>query len=194
MKYSPRERACAGAHPRGCGEHRVALNRVPPRWGSSPRVRGTYTKFANIWLATGLIPAGAGNIQQSQALEKPSGAHPRGCGEHSPATSHRVLFRGSSPRVRGTSHHRPGHPSYTVAHPRGCGEHVFSVTYCCTREGSSPRVRGTSRSSMSLSEKMGLIPAGAGNICVTGGNGNLTGWLIPAGAGNIRFMTSLRCG
>ena len=72
----------AGAHPRGCGEHRGHELTIPPPSGSSPRVRGTCSTPSVVCLSGGLIPAGAGNIGFASVLGIVWRAHPRGCGEH----------------------------------------------------------------------------------------------------------------
>ena len=111
-------------------------------------------------------------------------AHPRGCGEHPMPGGCERECRGSSPRVRGTW----GQSAVTFlvqglipagagniskaswrrhtsrAHPRGCGEHKNSHHGFFLRRGSSPRVRGTFTSLAPRIRKVGLIPAGAGNI------------------------------
>ena len=50
------------------------------------------------------------------------------------------------------------------AHPRGCGEHLEDLVFYVTEMGSSPRVRGTSNGLIKAVHRIGLIPAGAGNI------------------------------
>ena len=91
--------------------------------GSSPRVRGTSTSICKGCKRVGLIPAGAGNIENDKVSALKSRAHPRGCGEH------------VSQQVRKQS-----------------------------EAGSSPRVRGTCKRVKSPCLRLGLIPAGAGNI------------------------------
>ena len=113
-----------GAHPRGCGEH---LNRrmgtgVSP--GSSPRVRGTYPGTSFRACSLGLIPAGAGNMHLIEAEGEPTGAHPRGCGEHRiiPLTEHKDW--GSSPRVRGTFRSVRGRVAREGLIPAGAGNMI----------------------------------------------------------------------
>ena len=92
----------ARAHPRGCGEHPARREQQIRSKGSSPRVRGTYNGVRLFWVATGLIPAGAGNISGLWILLSTARAHPRGCGEHEEAKGEDGALMGSSPRVRGT--------------------------------------------------------------------------------------------
>ena len=90
------------AHPRGCGEHQVFVERREVRSGSSPRVRGTYLASYAAKFLDGLIPAGAGNITRAPAVVSARRAHPRGCGEHAGSPLMVRSGEGSSPRVRGT--------------------------------------------------------------------------------------------
>ena len=131
------------AHPRGCGEHPRKKCREGNTQGSSPRVRGTCPMPKSNLRSSGLIPAGAGNIRTAKQTARSARAHPRGCGEHLASLRRLRVWRGSSPRVRGTwqllrsTASNPGLiPAGagnivlsrllsigTGAHPRGCGEH-----------------------------------------------------------------------
>ena len=71
-----------GAHPRRCGEHSKPASSLSLAAGSSPQVRGTLKKKLFASLATGLIPAGAGNIPKPLCYYARTRAHPRRCGEH----------------------------------------------------------------------------------------------------------------
>ena len=138
-----------GAHPRGCGEHEELKATLPAGVGSSPRVRGTWSRTLSFIHPIGLIPAGAGNIRYVVADLCTTRTHPRGCGEHASDFAPLRWKRGSSPRVRGTSNtiERRGdylglipagagnileHASTAPqcrAHPRGCGEHLIYLMY-----------------------------------------------------------------
>ncbi|EEI27974.1 hypothetical protein HMPREF0294_0588 [Corynebacterium glucuronolyticum ATCC 51867] len=50
------------AHPRRCGADSNGLRERNANWGSSPQVRGRLTRTGPPRKATGLIPAGAGQI------------------------------------------------------------------------------------------------------------------------------------
>ena len=110
-------------HPRGCGEHVLNFNKLglkqrfipagagnmhipnssrQTKYGSSPRVRGTWRATTPPFASWRFIPAGAGNIQPSDLLLTDPPVHPRGCGEHNGNISRKGNARGSSPRVRGT--------------------------------------------------------------------------------------------
>ena len=97
---------------------------------------------------------------------------------------------GSSPRMRGTHAARvlPGHrpgiiPAYAGNtrvrprsdrrpwdHPRVCGEHVILHQLLFAVRGSSPRMRGTPARSQCCVCCPGIIPAYAGNTCLTSGS------------------------
>ena len=70
--------------------------------GSSPRMRGTLAWHASAAMATGIIPAYAGNTYRRGSTGSPSGDHPRVCGEHPIVLLVRADPEGSSPRMRGT--------------------------------------------------------------------------------------------
>ena len=103
-------------HPRVCGEHvSLQLSGIDPA-GSSPRVRGTYSKhsgssprvrgtFAFMLDNNSLnrfIPACAGNISVMEGCGLSHSVHPRVCGEHEVSFTAPTDLDGSSPRVRGT--------------------------------------------------------------------------------------------
>ena len=131
-----------------------------------------------------LIPAGAGNIVNLPKLILLEWAHPRGCGEHLDNANYSNAKEGSSPRVRGTSLRGANSQSceglipagagnipflprlkiLKAPHPRGCGEHPARAPVRESQKGSSPRVRGTLNGLIITRFRMGLIPAGAGNM------------------------------
>ena len=135
-----------GDHPRGCGEHGVTTSAPMVAKGSSPRMRGTLHLGRVQLLAVRIIPADAGNTNKSVKSTKFAVDHPRGCGEHIVPCAQFVWIDGSSPRMRGTRHHRqwsgfdagiiPADAGNTKEaaeksirrqdHPRGCGEHCGS--------------------------------------------------------------------
>ena len=109
--------------------------------------------------------------------------HPRVCGEHERDNDGTADSVGSSPRVRGTHHQRPGatfprrfipacagntfsamgYPFRLTVHPRVCGEHCSSAEAIPTCGGSSPRVRGTPGRASHIGRANRFIPACAGN-------------------------------
>ena len=153
-------------HPRACGERLrpQALNFAGG--GSSPRVRGTGTRFLRNLKICRFIPARAGNGPNSVDRGQGQPVHPRACGERDQCLDVGVPFFGSSPRVRGTGigelielrknrfiPARAGNGWLSVrrsvspaVHPRACGERsVVKPRFSSSACGSSPRVRGTAR-------------------------------------------------
>ena len=170
-------------HPRVCGEHALSTVLSTSSAGSSPRMRGTPTcaDYEIPW--RGIIPAYAGNTQDSGILRRFSRDHPRVCGEHTSRNSSRRRMTGSSPRMRGTRHRRSvrslragiipayaGNTGWYVSryaarrdHPRVCGEHEPLLLPKLRTLGSSPRMRGTPHPVGSGRPHPGIIPAYAGN-------------------------------
>ena len=156
------------AHPRACGENKVASVSQPHFKGSSPRVRGKR------------LPAGTSSVL--------SRAHPRACGENNAVAFDWVSLAGSSPRVRGkpaSRSHRYGPagliparagktpcgknvPRRCGAHPRACGENAGKRDCTCSEAGSSPRVRGKPPYRQRARIHSGLIPARAGKTLSRG--------------------------
>ena len=134
----------ASAHPRSRGEHETVRVASPQVYGSSPLARGTLTPrdYPVRWVR--LIPARAGNTEESMGEMSKASAHPRSRGEHGGWYKTGVLGRGSSPLARGTLSlpfaqniterlipARAGNTSVWVvrfpavpAHPRSRGEHI----------------------------------------------------------------------
>ena len=169
-------------HPRVCGE-RFSASVSTRSSGSSPRVRGTGTRWSATSARCRFIPACAGNGQLNAKSPIAAAVHPRVCGERSPRFSVPSPKRGSSPRVRGTEF--PGKPrrerqrfipacagngsvilqaeSWTAVHPRVCGERRNPMVKLGADLGSSPRVRGTEFRVGRTVEVERFIPACAGN-------------------------------
>ena len=150
------------AHPRVCGENKVATAAQPHFKGSSPRVRGKHSHQGPAPGPVRLIPACAGKTHTLRCCREFSRAHPRVCGENAIERFGVAVAIGSSPRVRGKRSGKrflrdarglipacAGKTSYlqdssmlSPAHPRVCGEN-HRLTSANKREwGSSPRVRG----------------------------------------------------
>ena len=170
-------------HPRVCGEHSLPCCSASFISGSSPRVRGTPEPECPRIKTVGIIPACAGNTRASRPGRPCARDHPRVCGEHLVLAYRATIRSGSSPRVRGT----PGRGVHAASrrgiipacagntwswrtapprgrdHPRVCGEHVPDMTGAFQTEGSSPRVRGTRIRVNLRRERVGIIPACAGN-------------------------------
>ena len=177
------ESRTSGDHPRVCGEHHATGRERVQVAGSSPRMRGTPLLTEIDFFPQGIIPAYAGNTCSAMLNSFSFRDHPRVCGEHSRHTASSSIHRGSSPRMRGTRHHRhqpglpPGiipayagnTPGVTVLvrlcgdHPRVCGEHAYPYAFGNGDQGSSPRMRGTPRHNDCPHHPIGIIPAYAGN-------------------------------
>ena len=126
-------------------------------------MRGTRPWRDCLSTPVGIIPAHAGNTQQSGFRLKLHGDHPRACGEHGLDGVQLTLQAGSSPRMRGTHQFTdadidcvriiPAHAGNTGRarlsradtrdHPRACGEHFGCDWLAFSCQGSSPRMRGT---------------------------------------------------
>ena len=140
----------------------------------------------------GIIPADAGSTTSEWPSDAAVWDHPRGCGEHSAATSRRLESGGSSPRMRGAHHVCrlvepavgiiPADAGSTPAgqsasprswdHPRGCGEHPGLHAREVGPAGSSPRMRGAPELTAQLRLQPGIIPADAGSTrCQPGRSG-----------------------
>ena len=94
----------APVHPRGRGEHALAICAAVKVFGSSPRARGTLTRCFDFFFESRFIPAGAGNTPDQSVTACPHRVHPRGRGEHACQTPGAAKLAGSSPRARGTRH------------------------------------------------------------------------------------------
>ena len=88
-------------HPRGCGEHPVALDGHMPGPGSSPRMRGAHPGQPCGGQSWRIIPADAGSTGDAPFVRRRREDHPRGCGEHAGIPWSTFFRRGSSPRMRG---------------------------------------------------------------------------------------------
>ena len=93
-------------HPRACGELEIQLVKSWPRFGSSPRMRGTRVRKSSCRPGARIIPAHAGNSSEARQPQRGAADHPRACGELQRTPWQRSLKAGSSPRMRGT--HRYG--------------------------------------------------------------------------------------
>ena len=156
-------------HPRVCGEHIASQLKFELCSGSSPRMRGTLTRFPSRSARCGIIPAYAGNTVEPRPLFSLSRDHPRVCGEHVSSSPQRRMPPGSSPRMRGTHARLSNRPTPPEPwdHPRVCGEHGLENAFDGQSVGSSPRMRGTLWHSRHSRHHIGIIPAYAGNTrCV----------------------------
>ena len=146
-------------------------------------MRGAPKAICGAGAPAGLIPARAGSTFRRSDSSSPNRAHPRPCGEHTPAAARIERPTGSSPPVRGA--HKigctlekcrgliPARAGSTIAtkfrhwdsraHPRPCGEHVDDLLFVVVVPGSSPPVRGAPAFALWGLLNSGLIPARAGS-------------------------------
>ena len=172
----------AGAYPRGCGGAGAQPISRRAFGGLSPRVRGS--RWARSIAATGAgpIPAGAGEPITGAIVRPSPRAYPRGCGGAITTTSSSRSGSGLSPRVRGSpgpalAIFRCGGPipagageprvlptffQHRRAYPRGCGGAAMMRSSTARLEGLSPRVRGSPGEGGYSLDRIGPIPAGAG--------------------------------
>ena len=78
-----------GDHPRVCGEHKNAYEKIEYNEGSSPRMRGAQERIRENRLQRGIIPAYAGSTAAPRCYSTASRDHPRVCGEHKSSSSSR---------------------------------------------------------------------------------------------------------
>ena len=135
-------RAPSPVHPRGRGEHAMAIPALWPVCGSSPRARGTLGYLARPARTPRFIPAGAGNTSSIKFAPAEIAVHPRGRGEHRLSISVSLAL---------------------AVHPRGRGEHPDGFGVAVFKIGSSPRARGTPTLGDQGRDCWRFIPAGAGN-------------------------------
>ena len=189
-------------YPRGCGGTRIESERLDPRQGLSPRVRGNPQKWTLFCLGNGSIPAGAGEPDTNSPSSRSSGVYPRGCGGTQGRFAGRRFEVGLSPRVRGNpDRERAAEPSpgsipagagepvaalaigqHGEVYPRGCGGTDAGKRMRAPSGGLSPRVRGNRRGQEDARAFRRSIPAGAGEPDPGVRGGDVHG-SIPAGAG-----------
>ena len=180
---SPLAEALYAVHPRACGEQAAKGHGSGVFHGSSPRLRGTGICHQEKATKQRFIPALAGNRKGLYRREINRPVHPRACGEQSMHSQRRSVWRGSSPRLRGTDyacwyagycerfipalagnriiHSKPD--LERAVHPRACGEQGYTVFPAPWPYGSSPRLRGTAFSPIPAIPLFRFIPALAGN-------------------------------
>ena len=124
---SPQMAAVPWDHPRACGAHLLALKKVQPPVGSSPRMRGSLRGQVPLANCQGIIPAHAGLTRPLWMHQTARRDHPRACGAHRTTGDFDIYWTGSSPRMRGSHrcHYRrledvgiiPAHAGLTLKNP-----------------------------------------------------------------------------
>ena len=84
-----------------CGEHRGVMVIGFASGGSSPHVRGAQVDENVQWHSMGIIPACAGSTCTLEKVTWTAWDHPRMCGEHIVKQPVQLVYKGSSPHVRG---------------------------------------------------------------------------------------------
>ena len=156
-----------GAHPRACGENLAPVLPTIADLGSSPRVRGKRLPRPRQQVRRGLIPARAGKTRTAARRARPSGAHPRACGENEFGFVLADKEAGSSPRVRGKPERNPEMRNVNGLIPARAGKTSTSPTPHRSPSGSSPRVRGKPSWGSTAAPSSRLIPARAGKTGTT---------------------------
>ena len=170
-------------HPRAGGEQVFDPLDDLPKFGSSPRWRGTGRRGRRSRHSGRFIPARAGNRSRQAKCRRRRSVHPRAGGEQAPPSIPTVRTIGSSPRGRGTG----GSPMGKIdtrrfiparagnrrnmsgcalpmsVHPRAGGEQKASPSAVPKAPGSSPRGRGTEPVAVIFEVEERFIPARAGN-------------------------------
>ncbi len=165
------------------GEHLIRPSRKSTRRGSSPHARGTLPAWITAEHGIGIIPACAGNTSSLSGGIAVMRDHPRMRGEHITYALEGATSQGSSPHARGTlgvgccglwllgiipACAGNTTNSYAIVlfprdHPRMRGEHSCEYVNANTTQGSSPLARGTRRRRSLRLQRLGIIPACAGN-------------------------------
>ena len=121
--HSAHPRAIIAVHPRVRGEHVHARIDLFDGFGSSPRARGTPSRFAHDGEINRFIPACAGNTRNSPVPPMRNTVHPRVRGEHLAVRANGMDWFRFIPACAGnTTKNTPALWMNTV-HPRVRGEH-----------------------------------------------------------------------
>ena len=196
-------------HPRVRGEHVAQFEQDGGVTGSSPRARGTHPPHPQRSAFYRFIPACAGNTASCSRSTRASAVHPRVRGEHADITQIGQIYRGSSPRARGTrvegdaqgrqDRFIPACAGNTLnssgtlppcsVHPRVRGEHACFTALAAGTSGSSPRARGTQSKASLPADRSRFIPACAWGTQARCCEFRLASRFIPACAGNTSGTT-----
>ena len=175
-------REAKGVYPRACGGTPSGLLSRMVDQGLSPRVRGNRFQSFDSALQGGSIPARAGEPKGQCITGVLEGVYPRACGGTNQGDKDLEQCRGLSPRVRGNRlglgvapvpdgsiPARAGEPWHSMRHqddqgvyPRACGGTQRPPAPVVVDEGLSPRVRGNRLGRIVPFDKLGSIPARAG--------------------------------
>ena len=150
--------------------------------GLSPRVRGSLHSTQSKTVSAGSIPACAGEPEYLDANTAVDEVYPRVCGGAGLENGDQELYKGLSPRVRGSQVRSPWRssvagsipacagepacisvfPETAWVYPRVCGGANPSTAILGGQKGLSPRVRGSPCGPQGRPSGPGSIPACAG--------------------------------
>ena len=148
--------------PRACGGAARSSSNVIPRWGRSPRVRGSQLHALLDTTDLGSIPARAGGARSCAASSSTrEGRSPRVRGSPRMVDLGRHHL-GSIPARAGEPASRCFHPSAPGVDPRACGGARATTAMWLILMGRSPRVRGSHAVVPRRGRAPGSIPARAG--------------------------------
>ena len=153
-----------------------------PNRGSPPRMRGKVSMIRPALAVLGITPAHAGKSCVCRGALRPSGDHPRACGEKHSVMVIVCPVSGSPPRMRGKAKCSstnakskgitPAHAGKSPAaiknllklqdHPRACGEKSSIRKTTPAYPGSPPRMRGKVEIVKEIAMKVRITPAHAG--------------------------------
>ena len=173
---------CGLVYPRVCGGTFASRSCPDGVGGLSPRVRGNRPRTIERPVASGSIPACAGEPARSVRLAAVFGVYPRVCGGTVPRQKRCSTGQGLSPRVRGNHpprgrtrpknrsipacagepNRRQGQIRHTTVYPRVCGGTSATPAITVAAIGLSPRVRGNLVDDFSVCGDERSIPACAG--------------------------------
>ena len=151
-------------------------------------MRGKQEPFDGLGGAVRIIPAHAGQTHRGWLENWTTTDHPRACGANGSYSGCESSKSGSSPRMRGKhlDWNRsdlafriiPAHAGQTWSteldsplrsdHPRACGANITLSDMSGVPYGSSPRMRGKLFFSIRPATVFRIIPAHAGQTCVSG--------------------------
>ena len=200
-------------YPRGCGGTGYWPVLMVHDEGLSPRVRGNLHLGLGAVVDRGSIPAGAGEPSGAWKWCNRNGVYPRGCGGTRAPLPGGPDELGLSPRVRGNQNlgglrkGQPGsipagagepvfrsiHSSSIRVYPRGCGGTTALARVGEYFKGLSPRVRGNRGRRRGEPERLGSIPAGAGEPQRRTGRSRRA-WVYPRGCGGTHFDAIVKLG
>ena len=128
-------------HPRMRGEHTRGFSLPKISRGSSPHARGTLAGIGHLRPQPGIIPACAGNTEQTDAAKVIWRDHPRMRGEHCVMSWLVLLSMGSSPHARGTLGHSICQPIQQGIIP-ACAGNTAATVGSKRLKRDHPRMRG----------------------------------------------------